>query len=69
MVKLVSVSVKIPESYARLLDLLVKTGVYTSRSEALRAAIRELVRKHYNDVEILKVQLQLMEKTGGGGRG
>ena len=69
MVKLVSVSVKIPESYARLLDLLVKTGVYTSRSEALRAAVRELVRKHYNDVEILKMQLQLMEKAGGGGRG
>jgi Arc/MetJ-type ribon-helix-helix transcriptional regulator len=68
-VKLVYVSVKIPESYVRLLDLLVKTGVYTSRSEALRAAIRELVRKHYSDAEILKMQLQLMEKAGGGGRG
>jgi Arc/MetJ-type ribon-helix-helix transcriptional regulator len=67
MVKLRLVSAKVPESYVVLLDSLVKAGLYTSRSEALRAAIRELVRKHYNDVEILKMQLQLMEK--GGGRG
>ena len=66
-VKLVLVSAKVPESYARLLDLLVETGVYTSKSEALRAAIRELLRKHYGDAEILKMQLQLID--GGGRRG
>ena len=69
MVKLVLVSAKIPESYVKLLDSLVKAGLYTSRSEALRAAIRELVRKHYGDVEILKMQLQLTGKAGGGRRG
>ena len=67
-VKLVLLSAKVPESYVKLLDSLVKAGLYTSRSEALRAAIRELLRKHYSDAEILKMQLQLMEKTGGGKR-
>jgi antitoxin ParD1/3/4 len=69
MVKLRLVSAKVPESYVVLLDSLVRAGLYTSRSEALRAAIRELVRKHYGDTEMLKVQLQLMERNGGGGRG
>jgi Arc/MetJ-type ribon-helix-helix transcriptional regulator len=69
MVRLVTLTGKVPESYVVLIDSLVKAGLYSSRSEALRTAIRELVRKHYSDAEILKVQLQLMEKTGGGGRG
>jgi len=39
------VSVKLPDSYIEGIDELVKRGIYTSRSDAIRAAIRELLRK------------------------
>jgi Arc/MetJ-type ribon-helix-helix transcriptional regulator len=44
------ITVKIPESYLEGLEELVNTGRYTSRSEAIRAAIRELLRKELWDV-------------------
>ena len=39
------ITVKIPDAYLRDLDELVKTGLYPSRSEAIRTAVRELLRK------------------------
>ncbi|MEM1805585.1 MAG: ribbon-helix-helix domain-containing protein [Ignisphaera sp.] len=39
------VTVKIPESYIEAIDELVRIGRYTSRSEVIRAAIRELLKK------------------------
>lgn len=43
------VTVKIPEAYLRELDELVRSGVYPSRSEAIRVALRELLKKELYD--------------------
>jgi len=39
------ITVKIPDAYLRDLDELVRIGLYPSRSEAIRTAVRELLRK------------------------
>ncbi|MEM3974739.1 MAG: ribbon-helix-helix domain-containing protein [Ignisphaera sp.] len=39
------VTVKMPELYIEGIDELVKIGKYRNRSEVIRAAIRELLRK------------------------
>lgn len=39
------ISVKMPETYLDWLDMLVKSGKYSNRSEAIRAAVRELIRR------------------------
>jgi len=39
------VSVHLPEKYVELLELLVKERLYPSRSEAIRAAVRDLINK------------------------
>ena len=39
------VTVKIPELYVEGLDTLVKQGRYASRSEVIRVAVRDLLRK------------------------
>ncbi|MFX0068396.1 MAG: ribbon-helix-helix domain-containing protein [Candidatus Hodarchaeota archaeon] len=39
------VTVKMPETYIKGLDALVEVGLYPSRSEAIREAIRYFIRK------------------------
>ncbi len=39
------VTVKMPEAYVEAIDELVRNGRFTSRSEAIRVAIRELLRR------------------------
>ncbi|MCS7127663.1 MAG: ribbon-helix-helix domain-containing protein [Sulfolobales archaeon] len=39
------ITVKMPEIYVEGLDELVKTGRYSSRSEIIRVAIRDLLKK------------------------
>lgn len=39
------ITVKMPESYVEAIDELVRLGRYTSRSEVIRAAIRELIKR------------------------
>ena len=39
------VTVKMPEAYIEGIDELVRMGRYSSRSEVIRAAIRELLKK------------------------
>lgn len=39
------ITVKMPESYIEAIDELVRLGRYTSRSEVIRAAIRELLKR------------------------
>ncbi len=39
------VTVKMPESYIEAIDELVRMGRYSSRSEVIRAAVRELLKK------------------------
>ncbi|MEA2070212.1 MAG: ribbon-helix-helix domain-containing protein [Asgard group archaeon] len=43
------ISVKIPENFLEGLDDLVRLGVYPSRSEAIRVAIRDLLREELWD--------------------
>jgi predicted solute-binding protein len=47
--KMVLISFHIPKSYVEVIDELVRRGVYPSRSEAIRAALRELVNKYKLD--------------------
>ncbi|MGB9730140.1 MAG: ribbon-helix-helix domain-containing protein [Thermoprotei archaeon] len=42
---MITLTLKIPEQYIKELDELVKQGIFTSRSEAVRFALRELIRK------------------------
>ena len=37
------VSVHLPETYLRGLDVLVKAGYYPNRAEAIRSAVRDLL--------------------------
>ncbi|MFZ8794217.1 MAG: ribbon-helix-helix domain-containing protein [Acidilobaceae archaeon] len=39
------VTVKMPEMYVKGVDELVKAGRYSSRSEAIRTAIREMLKR------------------------
>ncbi len=47
--KMVLISFHLPKSYVDVIDELVRRGVYPSRSEAIRAALRELVNKYKLD--------------------
>jgi len=47
--KMVLISFHVPRSYVEVLDELVRMGVYPSRSEAIRAALRELLGKYKPD--------------------
>jgi Arc/MetJ-type ribon-helix-helix transcriptional regulator len=47
--KMVLISFHLPKSYVDVLDELVRRGVYPSRSEAIRVALRELVNKYKLD--------------------
>ncbi len=57
-IRLRIVTVKMPESYIEAIDELVRMGRYSSRSEVIRAAVRELLKKELwmrdNDLEELK---------------
>ena len=53
------VTVKMPEIYVRAIDELVKAGRYTSRSEAVRVAIRELLRQEIFQPELTLRRLEL----------
>ncbi|RLF25071.1 MAG: CopG family transcriptional regulator [Thermoprotei archaeon] len=39
------VTVKMPEDYVNALDELVEMGLFTSRSEAIRVAVRDLLKR------------------------
>jgi Predicted transcriptional regulators containing the CopG/Arc/MetJ DNA-binding domain len=38
-------TVKLPETYLRLIDMLVEMGLYNSRNDFIRTAVRELLEK------------------------
>jgi antitoxin ParD1/3/4 len=42
------ISFKAPDTYLEGLDELVRGGVYSSRSEAIRTAIRDLLKRELN---------------------
>jgi len=54
------VTIRLPSRYVRALDFLVKVDDFPSRSEAIRAAIRDFV---YNRVEVVMDKVKKMEEA------
>ena len=40
------ITLYLPESYLRALDELVRQGYYPNRAEAIRVAVRDLLKRH-----------------------
>jgi Arc/MetJ-type ribon-helix-helix transcriptional regulator len=49
--KMVLISLHVPKYYVEVIDDLVRQGVYPSRSEAIRDAIRQLLERHFYEAE------------------
>ncbi|MEI6795329.1 MAG: ribbon-helix-helix domain-containing protein [Methanomassiliicoccales archaeon] len=54
------VTVRLPERYIRALDFLVEADDFPSRSEAMRAAIRDFI---YARVELVQDRIKKMEEA------
>ncbi|MCS7368433.1 MAG: ribbon-helix-helix domain-containing protein [archaeon GBS-70-058] len=39
------ISIRLPEEYVRIMDEIIRLGIYPSRSEFVRAAIREHLKR------------------------
>jgi len=51
------VSVHLPKEYLKYLEMLVKMGLYPSRSEAIRVAIRDLIHK---EIDLLHKSMRVI---------
>lgn len=58
--ELEKVTVRLPERYVRALDFLVKVDDFPSRSEAIRAAIRDFI---YQRVDVVMDKVKKMEEA------
>ena len=47
MIKIKLISVNLPESYLKVLEILVVENKFPNRSEAIRVGIRDLIRTEY----------------------
>ncbi len=54
------VTIRLPERYVRALDFLVKVDDFPSRSEAIRAAIRDFI---YERVDVVMDKVKKMEEA------
>ena len=54
MVGIKLISVNVPESYINVLEILVSEGKFPNRSEAIRVAIRDVIKTEYLIEESLK---------------
>ena len=54
MIKIKLISVNLPESYLKVLEILVVEGKFPNRSEAIRVGIRDLIRTGYLIEESVK---------------
>ncbi|MCS4541282.1 MAG: ribbon-helix-helix domain-containing protein [Euryarchaeota archaeon] len=50
------ITIRLPRRQVEQIDLLVQDGEYTSKSEAIRQAIRELLTRHKPEVAVTDVQ-------------
>ena len=57
MIKIKLISVNLPESYLKVLEILVVENKFPNRSEAIRVGIRDLIRTEYLIEESLKRNL------------
>ncbi len=53
-IKIKLISVNLPESYLKVLEVLVVEGKFPNRSEAIRVGIRDLIRTEYLIEESVK---------------
>jgi antitoxin ParD1/3/4 len=53
-IKIKLISVNLPESYLKVLEILVVEGKFPNRSEAIRVGIRDLIRTEYLIEESIK---------------
>jgi len=53
-IKIKLISVNLPESYLKVLEILVSEGKFPNRSEAIRVGIRDLIRTEYLIEESVK---------------
>jgi Arc/MetJ-type ribon-helix-helix transcriptional regulator len=58
--ELEKVTIRLPERYVRALDFLVKVDDFPSRSEAIRAAIRDFI---YVRVDVVMEKVKKMEEA------
>ncbi len=61
--KLVNVTINLPEVYLWNIDKLVGYGLFHSRSEALRAAIKEFLEKEFERVDLLDAKTFLEKRS------
>ena len=54
------ITIRVPEKFVSALDFLVEVDDFPSRSEAIRAAIRDLV---YNRVELVMDKIKKMQEA------
>ena len=54
MIKIKLISVNLPESYLKVLEILVVENKFPNRSEAIRVGIRDLIRTEYLIEESVK---------------
>ena len=54
------ITIRVPKKFVRALDFLVEVDDFPSRSEAIRAAIRDLV---YNRVELVMDKIKKMQEA------
>ncbi len=54
------VTVKMPETYVEGLDELVRMGRYSTRSEAIRVAVRELLKRELWGVGVLEEEAEIV---------
>ena len=52
------ISVNLPESYLKVLEILVSDGRFPNRSEAIRVAIRDLIKTEYLIEESIERNVQ-----------
>ncbi|MFW9951132.1 MAG: ribbon-helix-helix domain-containing protein [Candidatus Thorarchaeota archaeon] len=55
--KIKLISVNLPESYLKVLEILVAEGKFPNRSEAIRVGIRDLIKTEYLIEESIKRNL------------
>jgi antitoxin ParD1/3/4 len=56
-IKIKLISVNLPESYLKVLEILVAEGKFPNRSEAIRVGIRDLIKTEYLIEESIKRNL------------
>ena len=57
MINIKLISVNLPESYLKVLEILVAEGKFPNRSEAIRVGIRDLIKTEYLIEESVKNNL------------